>query len=87
MKKELISRIAVGLLGGIVICNLITIGISISLGDGNFYPCNRFVDFSLRDKQPRIIGNIHDGIDLNKVRPFIILDKNHQSSGEGCQSS
>ena len=39
MKKELISRIAVGLLGGIVICYLITIGISISLGDGNFYPC------------------------------------------------
>ncbi len=51
--------------------------------DGNFYPCNRFVDFSLRDKQPRIIGNIHDGIDLNKVRPFILLDKNHQSS-EKC---
>lgn len=50
--------------------------------DGNFYPCNRFVDFSLRDKQPRIIGNIHDGIDLNKVRPFILLDKNHQSSGK-----
>ena len=39
MKKELISRIAVGLLGGIVICYLITIGISISLGDGIFYPC------------------------------------------------
>ena len=36
MKKELISRIAVGLLGGIVICYLITIGISISLGDGFF---------------------------------------------------
>lgn len=50
--------------------------------DGNFYPCNRFVDFSLRDKQPRIIGNIHDGIDLNKLRPFILLDKNHQSSGK-----
>lgn len=39
MKKELISRIAVGLLCGIVICYLITIGISISLGDGIFYPC------------------------------------------------
>lgn len=39
MKKELISRIAVGLLGGIVICYLITIGISISLGNGIFYPC------------------------------------------------
>lgn len=39
MKKELVSRIVGGLLGGIVICYLITIGISISLGDGNFYPC------------------------------------------------
>lgn len=39
MKKELVSRIVSGVLGGIVICYLITIGISISLGDGNFYPC------------------------------------------------
>lgn len=39
MKKELISRIFVGLLGGIVLSYLITIGISISLGDGNYYPC------------------------------------------------
>ena len=39
MKKELVSRIVSGLLGGIVICYLITIGISISLGDGNIYPC------------------------------------------------
>lgn len=39
MKKELVSRIVSGLLGGIVICYLITIGISISLGNCNFYPC------------------------------------------------
>lgn len=39
MKKKLVSRIVSGLLDGIVICHLITIGISISLGDGNFYPC------------------------------------------------
>ena len=47
--------------------------------EGNFHPCNRFVDFSLREKQPRIIGNIHDGIDPNKVRPFILLDRQTQS--------
>ena len=47
--------------------------------DGNFHPCNRFVDFSLRDKRPRIIGNIHTGIDPNKVRPFILLDRKTQS--------
>ena len=47
--------------------------------EGNFHPCNRFVDFSLRDKKPRIIGNIHTGIDLNKVRPFAVLDLKTQS--------
>jgi len=46
---------------------------------GNFYPCNRFLDFSLRDKQPRIIGNVFDGIDPNKVRPFVLLDLPTQS--------
>ena len=50
---------------------------------GNFYPCNRFLDFSLRDKRPRILGNIHSGIDPNKVRPFITLDVASQSS-EQC---
>ena len=39
MKKEMIFRIFVGLLGGIVICYFITIGISIVVGDGNYYPC------------------------------------------------
>ena len=47
--------------------------------EGNFHPCNRFVDFSLREKQPRIIGNIHSGIDPNKVRPFVLLDRTTQS--------
>lgn len=39
IKKELLIRIFVGLLGGIVISYFITIGISVSIGDGNFYPC------------------------------------------------
>lgn len=47
--------------------------------EGNFHPCNRFADFSLRNKQPRIIGNIYDGIDPNKVRPFVLLDMKTQS--------
>lgn len=47
--------------------------------EGNFYPCNRFLDFSLRDKKPRIVGNIHTGIDPNKIRPFVLLDRILQS--------
>lgn len=49
---------------------------------GNFYPCTRFAQYSLRDKEARIIGNIHDGIDKNKLRPFLTLDRCTQSTQE-----
>lgn len=39
MKKIFLMRILTGLLGGIVICYLITIGVSLAFRDGNFYPC------------------------------------------------
>lgn len=46
---------------------------------GQFYPCNRFTQFSLREKDARIIGNIYDGIDSDKLRPFLALDRISQS--------
>lgn len=46
---------------------------------GNFYPCTRFAAYSLRAKKPIIIGNVHDGIDDNKLRPFLTLDRTTQS--------
>lgn len=46
---------------------------------GNFYPCTRFAAYSLRDKQPIIIGNVNDGIDRNLLRPFLSLDRITQS--------
>lgn len=46
---------------------------------GNFYPCTRFAAYSLREKRPIIIGNIHTGIDKNKLRPFLTLDRTTQS--------
>jgi uncharacterized protein len=46
---------------------------------GNFYPCTRFAAYSLRSKKPIIIGNIHSGIDTNKLRPFLTLDRITQS--------
>ncbi|MBE6206314.1 MAG: radical SAM peptide maturase, CXXX-repeat target family [Rikenellaceae bacterium] len=49
---------------------------------GNFYPCTRFAQYSLRDKKAWIIGNIHDGIDKNKLRPFLTLDRCTQSTQE-----
>ncbi len=46
---------------------------------GNFYPCTRFAAYSLREKKPIIIGNVKDGIDKNKLRPFLTLDRTTQS--------
>ena len=39
MKRELFNRIFIGLLVGIVISYFITIGISLVIGDGTYYPC------------------------------------------------
>lgn len=49
---------------------------------GNFYPCTRFAAYSLRSKKPIIIGNVNDGIDQNKLRPFLTLDRCTQSRQE-----
>lgn len=49
---------------------------------GNIYPCNRFTQFSLRDKKTRVVGNINDGIDQNKLRPFLTLNRCMQSKQE-----
>ena len=39
MKKELLFRLFIGFLGGVVLSYFITIAISLIIGDGNFYPC------------------------------------------------
>lgn len=46
---------------------------------GNFYPCTRFAAYSLRSKPPIIIGNVRTGIDSDKLRPFLALDRTTQS--------
>ena len=48
--------------------------------EGNFYPCTRFAQYSLRSKKAWIIGNIHDGIDQNKLRPFLTLVRSPHKS-------
>lgn len=49
---------------------------------GYFYPCTRFAQYSLRDKKAWIIGNVYDGIDKNKLRGFLTLDRCTQSTQE-----
>lgn len=47
---------------------------------GNIYTCVRFVEYSLRNKKQRIVGNIKSGIDYNKIRPLRSFDR------ESCYS-
>lgn len=49
---------------------------------GNFYPCTRFAQYSLRSKQAIVIGNIKDGINKDRLRPFLCLDRCTQSKQE-----
>ena len=46
---------------------------------GMFYPCTRFAEYSLRNKKAAIIGNVHEGISRNLLRPFLTLDRCTQS--------
>lgn len=58
-------------------------GIMLSIdAAGNFYPCTRFAQYSLRNKTAWIIGDINRGIDNNKLRPFLTLDRCTQSTPE-----
>lgn len=50
--------------------------------DGNLYPCMRYYDYSLNNKNGYIIGDIWDGIDFEKVRPFGTLMYKYQSDAE-----
>lgn len=49
---------------------------------GLFYPCTRFAQFSLREKKARIVGDVWNGIDKNKLRPYYTLNRCVQSSSE-----
>lgn len=54
---------------------------------GSYYPCIRFIGFSLQNRKALVLGNVDDGIDENKLRPFLTLDMVSQSPEEcvDCQ--
>lgn len=60
---------------------------------GNLYPCIRFMDYSLNNEKGYVTGNIYDGINREKLRPFYALNVKNQSDEEcincdvasGCQ--
>ncbi len=49
---------------------------------GNFFPCIRFYDFSLNNRKGPVIGDIHRGIDSDRIRPFLGLTLKAQSRTE-----
>jgi uncharacterized protein len=49
---------------------------------GAFYPCIRFAPFSMARREAREVGDCVAGIDENRLRPFLALDRLSQSSGE-----
>ncbi len=46
---------------------------------GLFYPCIRFAPYSLARHPARTVGSCFEGIDQNRLRPFLTLDRMHQS--------
>lgn len=51
--------------------------------DGNFYPCLRYMDYSLASDKPSYkVGNVAEGIDWNKLRPFYTISLEAQSKEE-----
>lgn len=47
--------------------------------EGNIYPCMRFAQYSLRSKKPVIVGDVWNGLNKNRLRPFFVLNRLSQS--------
>ncbi|GHV48572.1 hypothetical protein FACS1894181_04670 [Bacteroidia bacterium] len=60
-------------------CDSLMIAVDAS---GVFYPCLRFAKFSLRNRKALSIGNVWDGVDTNKLRPFYSIDRCTQSPNQ-----
>lgn len=48
--------------------------------DGNFYPCVRFLESCQTGNNSRDIGNIHEGLNHDKIRPFLAMNVGLQSA-------
>ncbi len=53
--------------------------------DGNLYPCIRFLEFSLNNQPALSIGNVFDGINQDKLKPFLFFTK-RTSDPEKCKN-
>ena len=49
---------------------------------GRYFPCIRFLDFTMTNKEGLRIGDVDSGINTDKVRPFLALTLESQSKEE-----
>lgn len=49
---------------------------------GDFYTCLRFANFSLKNQEERSIGNVEEGINWNRMRPFQVFC--NQITSDNC---
>lgn len=49
---------------------------------GRFYPCVRFMDYSLENQESISIGDSENGLNFEKIRAFVNCDLAHQSDKE-----
>ncbi len=49
---------------------------------GDLYPCIRYYDYSLNHRKGYVIGNVKDGIDYEKIRPFLLAMYKYQCDEE-----
>lgn len=50
--------------------------------NGNIYPCIRYYGYSLNNHEEWSVGDIKNGIDMEKVRPFVLSTNRLQSDSE-----
>ncbi len=50
--------------------------------DGKIYPCLRYCDYSLNNHEEWSVGDVENGIDMEKVRPFMLASNRIQSDVE-----
>lgn len=51
-------------------------------GRGQFYPCLRYSAYCLENSDGYTIGNVNDGLDFDRIRPFVGLTCETQSDNE-----
>ncbi|OFK81139.1 radical SAM peptide maturase, CXXX-repeat target family [Peptoniphilus sp. HMSC062D09] len=49
---------------------------------GSLYPCMRYKDYSLNNKKEITIGDVENGIDFDKIRPYYLINTKLQSDDE-----